>query len=184
MLDVRFRLVPHCRTSEAASGNTNYGKSMRTANPDLHFQITEMIDDGEWFSVHSVMTGSNTGELRRPRMLPTQAPPALPATGRSIRIAHKHMIRFQHGRNAELLLLMDTMAMAGQLRLAAGWRLDPESQLMQRVPAADGMEQDEVSVERRVVTETHLDSDPSLEGAAQHGHVWQRWTMARSFNYR
>jgi hypothetical protein len=64
------------------------------------------------------MTGTNTGELRRPLMLPPDAPPALPPTGRPVRVAHMHMIRFRDGRNTELLHLMDTMAMVGQLGLA------------------------------------------------------------------
>ncbi len=92
--------------------------AMRTAFPDLHFEITEMIGEGEWVACHSVMTGTNTGELRRPLMLPPQAPPVLPPTDRPVRVAHMHMIRFQDGRNTELLHLMDTMAMAGQLGLA------------------------------------------------------------------
>jgi len=94
--------------------------AMRTAFPDLHFHINEMIGEGEWVAVHSVMTGSNTGELRRPLMLPPGAPPVLPPTGRSVRVAHMHLIRFQNGRNTELLHLMDTMAMAGQLGLLPG----------------------------------------------------------------
>jgi predicted ester cyclase len=91
--------------------------AMRTAFPDLHFELTEMIGEGEWVAVHSVMTGTNTGELRRPLMLPPQAPPALPATGQAVRVAHMHMIRFEDGRSTELLHLMDTMAMASQLGL-------------------------------------------------------------------
>ena len=92
--------------------------AMRTAFPDLHFEITEMIGEGEWVACHSVMTGTNTGELRRPLILPPQAPPVLPPTGRPVRVAHMHLIRFQDGRNTELLHLMDTLAMAGQLGLA------------------------------------------------------------------
>ena len=92
--------------------------AMRTAFPDLHFEITELIAEGEWVACHSIMTGTNTGELRRPLMLPPQAPPSLPPTGRPVRVAHMHMIRFQGGRNTELLHLMDTMAMVGQLGLA------------------------------------------------------------------
>lgn len=91
--------------------------AMRTAFPDLHFEITEVISEGEWVAVHSVMTGTNTGELRRPLLLPPSAPPALPPTGRPVRVVHMHMIRFQDGRNTELLHLMDTMALAGQLGL-------------------------------------------------------------------
>jgi predicted ester cyclase len=92
--------------------------AMRTAFPDLRFAITEMIGEGEWVACHSVMTGTNTGELRRPLMLPPGAPPSLPPTGRPVRVAHMHMIRFRDGRNTELLHLMDTMAMVGQLGLA------------------------------------------------------------------
>ena len=69
--------------------------AMRTAFPDLRFEITEMIGEGEWVACHSVMTGTNTGELRRPLLLPPGAPPSLPPTGRPVRVAHMHMIRFQ-----------------------------------------------------------------------------------------
>jgi predicted ester cyclase len=91
--------------------------AMRTAFPDLHFELTEIIGEGEWVAVHSIMTGTNTGELRRPLMLPPGAPASLPPTGRAVRVAHMHMMRFVDGQNTELLHLMDTAAMAGQLGL-------------------------------------------------------------------
>jgi predicted ester cyclase len=91
--------------------------AMRTAFPDLHFAITELIGEGDWVALHSVMTGTNTGELGSP-LLPPGAPAALPPTGRPVRVAHMHMIRSENGRNTELLHLMDTMAMVGQLGLA------------------------------------------------------------------
>lgn len=91
--------------------------AMRTAFPDLHFEVTEIIGEGDWVACYSVMTGTNTGELRRPLMLPPQAPPSLPATGRSVRVPHMHMMRFRDGKNAELLHLMDTLTMVGQLGL-------------------------------------------------------------------
>ena len=94
-------------------------RAMRIAFPDLHFEVTLMVADDEWVAVHSVMTETNTGELRRPLMLPPGAPPVLPPTGRPVRVVHMHMIRFQNGLNTELLHLMDTMAMAGQLGLAS-----------------------------------------------------------------
>jgi predicted ester cyclase len=89
--------------------------SMRTAFPDLHFAITEMIGEGEWVALHSVMTGTQTGELRPP-LLPPGGPAMLPPTGRTVRVAHMHMIRFAHGRSIELLHLMDSAAMTAQLR--------------------------------------------------------------------
>ena len=93
--------------------------AMRTAFPDLRFDVTEIIGEGEWVAVHSVMTGTNTGELRRP-LLPPDAPRSLPPTGWPVRVAHMHMIRFENDRNTELLHLMDTMALAGQLGLMPG----------------------------------------------------------------
>lgn len=102
--------------------------AMRAAFPDLHFDVTEMIGEGDWIACYSVMTGTNTGELRRPLMLPPQAPPAMPPTGKTVRVPHMHMIRFQSGRNIELLHLMDVMAMADQLGLSS-------HSAAQRVPA-------------------------------------------------
>lgn len=94
--------------------------AMRTAFPDLHFEITQIIGEGEWVAVHTVMTGTNTGELRRPLMLPPQAQPSTPPTGRPVRVAHMHMMRFVNGRNTDLLHIMDTLGMVGQLGLMPG----------------------------------------------------------------
>src|SRR3712207_114549 len=44
--------------------------AMRRAFPDLHFQVTQMIGEGEWIAAHSIMTGTNTGELSRPLLPP------------------------------------------------------------------------------------------------------------------
>lgn len=91
-------------------------RAMRAAFPDLRFTITELIGEGSWVALHSVMTGTNTGELRAP-LLPPGAPAALPPTGRAVRVAHMHMIRFENGRNTDLLHVMDTIALLGQLGL-------------------------------------------------------------------
>lgn len=90
--------------------------ALRTAFPDLRFTLTEIIGEGEWVAAHSFMTGTNTGELRRP-VLPPNAPPTIPATGRAVRIAHMHLIRFEDGRNTELWHVMDSLALLGQLGL-------------------------------------------------------------------
>lgn len=90
--------------------------AMRTAFPDLRFTISHIIGEGDWVATHSVMTGTNSGELRTP-LLPPGGPPARPPTGRSIRVAHMHLIRMENGMCFELLHLMDTMALLGQLGL-------------------------------------------------------------------
>ncbi len=89
-------------------------QAMRTAFPDLHFEITRMIGEGDWVALHSVMTGTHTGPLQRP-LLPPTGPPSLPPTGRHIHVPHTHMIRFERGLGVELLHLMDTFALLGQL---------------------------------------------------------------------
>jgi len=102
--------------------------AMRSAFPDLHFEVKELIGEGDWVASYSMMTGTNLGELRPPLLPPSQGRGALPPTGKSIRVPHMHMIRLQNGRNTELLHLMDTLAMVTQLGLG------PEA-AAQRVPA-------------------------------------------------
>lgn len=89
-------------------------RAMRTAFPDLHFELTQIIGEDDWVATHSWMTGTNTGELRPP-LLPPNGPPMVPPTGRPVRVAHMHLIRFEHGHNTELWHLMDSLALLGQL---------------------------------------------------------------------
>jgi predicted ester cyclase len=94
-------------------------RAMRTAFPDLHFEIDQMIAEGEWVSCHSFMTGTHDGELRAP-LLPRNGPPVIPPTGRSVKVAHMHMMRFVDGKSVELWHVMDTLTMLGQLGLLPG----------------------------------------------------------------
>lgn len=100
--------------------------AMRTAFPDLHFEINQMIAEGEWVSCHSFMTGTHDGNLRAP-LLPQDGPPVIPPTGRSVKVAHMHMIRFVDGKSVELWHVMDTLTMLGQLGLLPGRSAAPTS---------------------------------------------------------
>jgi predicted ester cyclase len=91
-------------------------RAMREAFPDLHFEIVQMLGEGEWVATYTVMTGTQTGALRPP-LLPSGGPAMIPPTGRPVRVAHMHMIRFEGGQNTELWHVMDTIAMLGQLGL-------------------------------------------------------------------
>jgi predicted ester cyclase len=91
-------------------------RAMREAFPDLHFEIVQMLGEGEWVASYSVMTGTQTGALRPP-LLPAGGPMLIPPTGRPVRVPHMHMIRFEGGQNTELWHVMDTIAMLGQLGL-------------------------------------------------------------------
>lgn len=102
--------------------------AMREAMPDLHFEISQIIGEGEWVALHSVMSGTNSGPMAAP-LIPENGPPSIPATGRSIRVPHMHMIKMEGGKGVELFHLMDTMSMLGQLGLLptpAGQAAKPE----------------------------------------------------------
>lgn len=93
--------------------------AMRTAFPDLHFTITQVVGAGDWVATYSVMTGTHLGALQAP-LIPADGPPAIPPTGRTVRVPHMHMIRMADGKGVELLHLMDTFAMMKQLGLLPG----------------------------------------------------------------
>ncbi|HLQ16286.1 MAG TPA: ester cyclase [Candidatus Eisenbacteria bacterium] len=93
--------------------------AMRRAFPDLHFEINQMIAEGEWVSCHSFMTGTHDGELRAP-LLPRNGPQMIPATGHQVNVAHMHLIRIVDGKTVELWHVMDTLTMLGQLGLLPG----------------------------------------------------------------
>ena len=89
--------------------------ALRRAFPDLQWTIDRMISDGEWVAMHSRMSGTHDGELGAP-LLPPGRPPVAP-TGRRVRVAHMHMIRYEDGKSVELWHQMDTLGMLGQLGL-------------------------------------------------------------------
>ena len=83
--------------------------TLRTAFPDLHFQLHEMVAERDIVAFRSTMTGTHTGVLQLgPR-------PALPATGRTINVVHMHFVRVVGGKGQELWHLWDTPAMMQQL---------------------------------------------------------------------
>jgi predicted ester cyclase len=94
-------------------------RAMRTAFPDLHFAVDQLVGEGDWVSCHSFMTGTHSGELRAP-LLPKNGPPVIPPTGRAVKVAHMHMMRFVDGKSVELWHVMDTLTMLGQLGLLPG----------------------------------------------------------------
>lgn len=105
--------------------------AMRTAFPDLHFEISQLIGEGEWVALHSFMTGTHLGDLRPP-LLPPGGPFVAAATGRPIKVAHMHLIRFEGGKGTELWHVMDTMALVGQLGLLPGRQPVPSGAPPQR----------------------------------------------------
>ncbi|MFZ0217461.1 MAG: ester cyclase [Candidatus Dormiibacterota bacterium] len=87
--------------------------AMREAFPDLRWEINQMVGEGEWVALHSFMIGTHNGNLG-----PPLSPRVIAPTGRPVRVAHLHMIRF--GPESELLHVMDTLGMLLQLGVFPG----------------------------------------------------------------
>jgi predicted ester cyclase len=86
--------------------------ALRTAFPDLRFEIHELLSEGEIVAFRSTMTGTHTGILS---LMPGQS---LPATGRRVSVPHMHFIRIVSGKTADLWHLWNTPMMMQQLGVA------------------------------------------------------------------
>jgi steroid delta-isomerase-like uncharacterized protein len=82
--------------------------AMRTAFPDVHFEVHELLAEGDVVACRSTMTGTHLGHLGL-------VPPGLDATGRRIEVSHMHFFRFADGRVSDLWHLWDTPGLLRQL---------------------------------------------------------------------
>lgn len=89
-------------------------RMLRTAFPDLHFDIHHMLAEDDIVAFHSTMTGTHLGTFRE-----------IPATGCSIRVRHMHFVRLHEGLGTELWHLWDTPALMRQLNTAAKQAVHP-----------------------------------------------------------
>ena len=85
--------------------------AMRTAFPDVRFEVHELLAEGDVVACRSTMTGTHLGHLGL-------VPPGLDATGRRVEVAHMHFFRYEDGRVADLWHLWDTPGLARQLGAA------------------------------------------------------------------
>ncbi len=84
-------------------------RAMRTAFPDLHFEIHEMLAEGDTVAFRSTMTGTQLGPLN---FIPGSS---IPPTGRTVSIQHMHFVRMQNGQSTDLWHVWDTLGMLRQL---------------------------------------------------------------------
>jgi len=111
-LDVAEELVaPDFFNHEAPPGQNRGPESMRalttmlrTAFPDLHFEIEELIAEGNTVAGRLTMSGTHQGPLM-----------GMPPTGRSMQQAHMHFVRFRDGKAIEHCGVRDDLAMMQQL---------------------------------------------------------------------
>lgn len=86
--------------------------AMRAAFPDLHFEIHDMLAEGDIVAFRSTMTGTHLGTLD------VITPRPLPATGRRVSVPHMHFIRMVNGKTTDLWHLWNMPMMLMQLGVA------------------------------------------------------------------
>ena len=79
---------------------------LRTAFPDLHFAIEDLIGEGDTVAGRLTMNGTQTGPLM-----------GMPPTGRAVRQSHMHFVRFRDGKAIEHWGLRDDVGMMRQMGL-------------------------------------------------------------------
>ena len=77
---------------------------LRTAFPDLHFTIEELVAEGDTVAGRLTMSGTHEGPLM-----------GMPPTGRTVRQNHMHFVRFREGKAVEHWGVRDDMTMMRQL---------------------------------------------------------------------
>jgi steroid delta-isomerase-like uncharacterized protein len=113
-LSVADELIAPDFINHAASPESNRGpESMRgsvtwarNAFPDLHFEIEELVAEGDTVAGRLTMRGTHQGPLM-----------GMPPTGRSVRTNHMHFVRFREGKAVEHWGARDDLGMMRQLGL-------------------------------------------------------------------
>jgi predicted ester cyclase len=82
---------------------------MRTGMPDLHFEVHEILAEGDIVSFRSTMTGTHSGPCD------TGMGRVLPPTDRKISVPHMYFLRFVDGKNTDLWHVWDMTSMMRQM---------------------------------------------------------------------
>jgi steroid delta-isomerase-like uncharacterized protein len=118
-LDGTATLVTHdCELVDMAQGRTYYGPAgvrewlgaFRTALPDAHAELVEVLADGGRVATEHVGTGTHTGPLATPSG-------EIPPTGRRIELRFSEMYEIRDGRIARVRVWYDSATMMRQLGL-------------------------------------------------------------------
>ena len=83
---------------------------LRTAFPDLHFEVHEILADKQTVACRSTMTGTHSGPLNIGPMA------SLPITGTRVEVPHMHFFRYDaEGRTTDMWHTWNTLMLARQL---------------------------------------------------------------------
>jgi predicted ester cyclase len=104
-------IAPDFLNHEAPPGSNRGPESMRrlitmlhTAFPDVHYTIEEMLAEGDMVSCRMIMNGTHQGSFM-----------GIAPTGRSVRQAQMHLVRFRNGKVIEHWAVRDDLGMMRQL---------------------------------------------------------------------
>jgi len=98
---------PHVRILE---NYKRYVTERRSAFPDLHFRVEDMIAEGDQVVVRWMWHGTHTGDLLTPMM-------HLPATGKQVTVTGITIFRFADGKVVETWNQSDRLGLYQQLGL-------------------------------------------------------------------
>jgi steroid delta-isomerase-like uncharacterized protein len=79
-------------------------QALRSAFPDMHWTVNEMVAEGEKVVTRFVWTGTHRGTFL-----------GIPSTGRSVEVKGVVIDRLENGKMAASRILMDTMGLMQQL---------------------------------------------------------------------
>jgi len=88
-------------------------QAMRKAFPDVHFEIHDLLSEGEMVAFRATMTGTHTGTLS---LLPGQS---VPPTGRRVSVPHMYFLRVVDGKTKDLWHVWNISMMMMQLGVVA-----------------------------------------------------------------
>jgi predicted ester cyclase len=85
-------------------------RTLREAFPDLHFELHEVLCEGDVVACRSTMTGTQDAPLRIGPL------GGLPVVGTTVEVPHMHFFRYDDaGRVTDLWHVWDTLGLARQL---------------------------------------------------------------------
>jgi predicted ester cyclase len=90
------------------AGDGHRTEMLARAFPDQHYQIDELVAEGDMLVARWTMTATHLGDLDGPTL-------TIPATGRSLNIWGLSMYRVQDGMAVEIWERLDMMEFLGQL---------------------------------------------------------------------
>jgi predicted ester cyclase len=87
--------------------------TLRTALPDVHFDVHDIVCEGDVVACRSTMTGTHRGRFAMGPLA------AVEPAGAQVSVSHMHWFRYEDGKVADLWHVWDTLGLMRQLGLQA-----------------------------------------------------------------